>query len=432
MIDFLLKQILDIKTGGKEVFFKKNKLFLKNTWYMISHFPFYVFAIPLVLILRLIKPFILIRIGGLISSRIGHFAGNVELYLCEKDAGINTPKQKYIDLFYYQYKPICNHQLAIMWERILYIGPELLLAPLRKVNKLIPGWKLFEIGQNTHNDRDVHNLLDKHAPHLIFTEEEQKKGIEGLKKIGIPESAPVICLFVRDSAYMNMQFGEGYEYHNYRDCNIQNYVLAAEELANLGYYVIRMGAVVNQVLETDHPKIIDYAGKGLRTDFMDIYLGSKCKFCISSGSGWDAVPSSLFRKPIIYTNILPIGYLPTWSSKFLLTSRRYIDSKTNRELTLKEIFNSGIVFFLLSTQFENAGIKTFENTPQEIKEVAIEMVKRLTGSWYPSSDEEVLQKQFWDIFSVYATHTVNYNPLHGQIRAKFSTHYLRNNSDWLS
>ena len=431
-MQFIKKQIAEVRLGGISVIARKLGIIINWMWNLIIYIPFYLLAIPLVLIIRLLKPWLLVRVGMLVSSRIGHYAGNAELYLCEKDAGINIPGQRYLDLFYLGYSPICNFQLTKMWKRTLHVCPKLLLKPISKINKLFPGWKVYEVGQNTQSDRDVHNLLDRYPPHLKFTIEEEKKGIQGLRKLGIPENAPIVCLFVRDSAYLAKQFGNGYEYHNYRDCNIQNYVLAAEELANLGYYVIRMGAVVNQVLETDHPKIIDYAGKGLRTDFMDIYLGSKCEFCISSGSGWDAVPCSLFRKPIIFSNISPIGYLPTFSSKFLLTSQRYIDSKTNRELTLKEIFNSGIGFFLLSTQFENAGIKTFENTPQEIKEVAIEMVKRLTGSWYPSSDEEVLQKQFWDIFSVYATHTVNENPLHGQIRAKFSTHYLRNNSDWLS
>lgn len=433
MIDFLVKQIKDIKTGGKEVFLRKNTIFFKKTWYIISHFPFYVLAIPLVLILRLIKPFILIRIGGLISSRIGHFAGNIELYLCEKDAGINTPKQKYIDLFYFQYKPICNHQLARMWKRILYIGPELLLAPIRKVNKLLPSWEVHEIGQNTQHDRDVHNLLDQYPHHLEFTDQEKNSGIKGLRELGIPEKASFVCLFVRDSAYLNTQFGSGYSYHDYRDCDIQNYVLAAEELANLGYYVIRMGAAVNQLLKSDHPKIIDYAGKGLRTDFMDIYLGYKCEFCISSSAGWDSVPSCLFRKPTIFTNVVPIGLLLTFSSKFLLTTRRYIDSKLHRELTLAEIFDTGVGFFSRASQYKNAGITLIENTPQEIKDVVTEMVELIKYPRYIHNEEdENLQKCFWEIFPVHSKDSTFGNAFHGEIKARFSSAYLRNNRHWLS
>jgi putative glycosyltransferase (TIGR04372 family) len=432
MLQFIRKQIAEVRTGGISVIVRKTGIIVNWIWNLIIHIPFYLLSIPLVLIVRLLKPWLLIRIGGLVSSRIGHFAANVEMYLCEKDAGINRPQQNYLDLFYFAYKPICNYQLARMWKRVLNIFPEVILGSLRKVNKLLPGWEIHEIGQNTQSDRDVHNLLDLYPAHLKFTDEEQQKGEIELRKLGVPEKAPIVCLFVRDSAYLNKQFGGGYEYHNYRDCNIQNYLLAAEELASRGYYVIRMGVTVNQPLNSDDPKIIDYAGKGLRTDFMDIYLGSKCEFCISSSAGWDTVPAWLFRRPTIFTNVLPVGYLLSFSRKFLLTTRRYIESGSNRELTLKEIFNRGFGFFLSVSDYMNAGITLVENNPQEIRDVAVEMVERLTNSFDQREDDNILQRRFWGIFPVYATDTVNANPLHGEIRAKFSTHYLRNNSDWLS
>jgi hypothetical protein len=49
--------------------------------------------------IRTIRRFLLIRWGSLNSTRIGHFAANTELYFCEKDLGINVPKQKTIDFF---------------------------------------------------------------------------------------------------------------------------------------------------------------------------------------------------------------------------------------------------------------------------------------------------------------------------------------------
>jgi hypothetical protein len=116
-------------------------------------------AIPVVLVLRIVSPWFLVRWGGLISSRLGHFAANTELYLCERDVGINVPKKRHVDLFYMAYKPICNQQLAKMWKRVLRIWPTWILAPISFVNRLIPGGAVHEIGNNTQNDRDVHNLL---------------------------------------------------------------------------------------------------------------------------------------------------------------------------------------------------------------------------------------------------------------------------------
>jgi hypothetical protein len=51
--------------------------------------------------IQILRPWLLIRVSPLISERLGHFAGNTELYLCEKESEINIPKRKYIDLFYF-------------------------------------------------------------------------------------------------------------------------------------------------------------------------------------------------------------------------------------------------------------------------------------------------------------------------------------------
>jgi len=160
--EILKDSFIKLKPDGRKVFMRKNKLLFS----MIFKLPLYVLAIPAVLIMRLIQPWLLVRLGGLISTRIGHFAANTELYLCEQAAGINLPSQRHIDLFYMGGKPICNQQLAIMWHRGLRIWPAWILARINRVNLLIPGGRSHEIGNNTQHDRDVHNLLDRFPPHL--------------------------------------------------------------------------------------------------------------------------------------------------------------------------------------------------------------------------------------------------------------------------
>ena len=48
-----------------------------------------------------------------------------------------------------------------------------------------------------------------------------------------------------------------------------------------------MGAKVNKKMSYANSKIIDYATNNMRTDFLDIFLGSECLFWISTGSGID-------------------------------------------------------------------------------------------------------------------------------------------------
>ena len=363
------------------------------------------------------------------SSRLGHFAGNTELYLCERDARINSPAQRYVDVFYMS-KPICNQQLAIMWKRVLVVWPTWILVPIIRVNRMIPGGGPHEIGTNTQNDRDVHNLFDRFLPHLQFTSDEEEKGAAGLRAMGISIGAPFVCLIVRDSAYLNTHQPKDWSYHNFRDTDISNYVLAAEALADRGYYVIRMGAMVHGVMTSTHSKIIDYATNGMRNDFMDIYLGAKCAFCISVGTGFDAVPI-IFRRPIAYVNMVPIGYFATSREQFIGIFKHHFEVGNNCELSLAEIFAHGVGFCLTTSDYESKGIQLIENTPEEIRDVAVEMAERLNGTWQVHKDDEALQQRFWEIFPTGAVDAHEGNPLHGEVRARSGAAFLRNNRDWL-
>ena len=64
---------------------------------------------------------------------------------------------------------------------------------------------------------------------------------------------------------------------------------------------------------------------------MDIYLGAKCRFCLSTGSGWDEIPST-FRKPMAYTNIVPIGMMITHDKKSLIIIKHHKHEKYKKKL----------------------------------------------------------------------------------------------------
>lgn len=422
---FIERQIVQIRQGGRAVLFRKMKLF----FCILYKLPLFIIAIPAVVVIKLIKPWLLVRWGELPSPRLGHFAANTELYLCERDAGINLPGQRHIDIFCME-QPISNQQLAKMWKRIIRVWPAWILSPIRLVNRLIPGGVIYEIGHNTQHDRDVHNLLDRFPPHLKFTAEEEARGEAGLRMMGIPAGTPFVCLIVRDSAYLDAHQSKDWNYHNYRDSHIRNYVLAAEELAERGCFVIRMGAKVHDAIKSNHPKVIDYATNGMRSDFMDIYLGAKCNFCISVGTGFDAVPL-IFRRPIVYVNMVPLGYLVTFRTQFIGITKHHFSVKKGRKLTLREIFTQDVGFSLRTSNYESKGIQLVENTPEEIRDVVIEMAERLNGTWQPETNDDALQRRFWEIYPIHAQDPYYGGPLHGKIRARFGAKFLRDNDEFL-
>jgi len=407
---------------------KKVHHVFKRMLQILGKAPLFVLAIPLVLLIRLISPWILVRIGNLVGGRIGHFAGNTELYLCERDAGINVPTKRYLDLFFIG-RPVANLQLAIMWRRILRVWPVWILAPIYRINGFFPGGAQHDVGHNTQWDRDVHNLLDQSSPHLQFDPKEILHGEAGLRGMGIPEGASFVCLAVRDSAYLERHIPTiNWSYHSYRDTDIQNYILAAEELAKRGFYVIRMGEHVREPMKCNNLKVIDYAANGMRNDFMDIYLGAKCSFCITMGTGFDAVPT-IFRRPIVFVNSVPVGYLSTFCTRYTHITRRHLLVGSDRELTLREIFSHGVGYCTKTSDYDSRGVQLIENSPEEIRDTVIEMAERLKGTWQPHPDDEALQKRFWEIFPTDSV--LRGAPAHGSIRSRYGAKFLRDNRCWL-
>ena len=48
--------------------------------------------------------------------------------------------------------------------------------------------------------------------------------------------------------------------------------------------VFGMGAYAEKEFKTKNPKIIDYVNSNLKSDFMDVFLGAKCSFCLSTSA----------------------------------------------------------------------------------------------------------------------------------------------------
>jgi len=433
---FVSKQIFDIKAHGIPELFRKFYLLIRA----LLRIPIYIIAIVPCIIIRLISPWIIIRIEKVCSANYGNFALDLAMYCCKKKFKIDLPKKKHIDLLYIYHKDkIYNKQLAKMWKRKLNFFSSHLLDPINKVNKLIPGWKVHAIEVLfSKYERDIDNLIDKYQP-LDFTIEEETYGKKMLNKFGLKDNDKFVCLAVRDNAYQLRKISSRFRdwtYHDYRNHDIDNFVLAAEELARRGYHVFRMGVDVNKPLNSSNPKIIDYANSSLRNDFMDVYLGAKCSFCISTHYGFEEVPL-IFGRPIAFLG-LPIGDLHTHNEKFLLITKHHIFKKEKRKLSFSEIFAHGVAYAFDTKVFEQKGIELVDYTPDDIKDFVIEMVENVEFKRKLNPEDEELQKTFKNLFASnlkrinYHKEIKNtYHKYHGQIRSRFSSKFLREHKDWL-
>ncbi len=387
---FILRQIADLKRGGFVVILKKYKTGLK---FLTKPF-FTVLFLPLALIIRVIRPIVHIRFGKLITNRIGHFAFEPEMYLCEKDMKIQ--KQGTLDLFY-RNGSVSNTFLLKMWRREITILPWL-IQPLDWASRILPYSSNHIVPLHSHKHEDAFGLLDKLPAHLKFTNEEESNGQEQLRLLGVPAGAKFICFHARDAAYLNQIFHTSSDYHNFRDSNVQNYLLAAKTMTEKGYFLIRIGAIVMEPLEVSDPMIIDYPYRD-RSEFMDIFLLANCRFFIAANSGPCAIPT-IFRVPNAFINVAPfLGAHGISRTEDLFIPKKYWNVSDQRHMSLNEIFKSGSANFLRGEQYSDIGIALIENTPEEICDLVEEMELRLNGLFKANEEDDGLHQRYEKILA---------------------------------
>lgn len=412
LIHFIRYHASQIKQGGWSILIRKLRKFLA----MLLFLPL---TLPGVLIVRALRPLVLIRLYPFNSERIGNFALFTEMYLCWRDAGLDN--RRAYDIFYYN-APVSNLQLKKMWDRTLHVCP--LAGPVDTLNRTLPGGRSHIIPPQQFYDRDVEGLMSRTPVHLSFTSEEERLGQEKLLALGIPDGTPFVCFHSRDSAYLESTFpSEDLQFHDYRDSSVHNHIPAAEEMTRRGYYAIRMGAVVKEPLQTTNPQIIDYATNH-RDDFMDIYLCAKCYFYIGDNAGIYVVPW-LFRKPVAHVNSIPVGTIHTQSPDSLYIFKKLWLREEGRFLTFPEIFERWFDSLVRAEQYEQYGIEPVENTPEEITALAVEMDERLKGTWQATEEDEKLQQRFWSLFKS------SIKEQHGVIASRIGADFLRRNRELL-
>lgn len=420
--NWIFKQYTDIRVNGKQEVIRKLGLgvsILQPKIHFLLAFPICVF---MVLCFRLISPLLVVRLGIFRSDRLGHFSIHPELYLSGLDCGLGRPDKPFVDLWCFS-SAICNQQLAKMWRRAMHIWPRWIVWPLFRVNGLLPGWKRHCI---PHPDFDLalkaeyfsKNVFDRTNSHLSFSTSEEEHGFRCLDAMGLARGQKFICFHGRDSSYLEAAYPGDWSYHDYRDVTIHNYLLAVEELTRRGYVAIRMGSKVRDRFLTSNVMVIDYANSCHQSDFLDIFLSSKCEFFLSSGSGVFC-PSMAFRRPQVIVSAAPFVTVLDLDADILFIPKKYRRISDARDMTCKEIFDSKAHTFGLAQYYKDIEIELVESSPQEILELVIEAEERYRGAWITNPEDDELQQRFWvccpkDIYS-------------GPIRSRIGASFLRNN-----
>lgn len=391
-----------------------------------GYFLITVVFIPVVLIVRLLKPLVRVRVGFLDANRMGHFSVDIGTYLVERNLVNSRPKS--VDLLFFRGKP-CNEQLVKMCRREMRVSAIFRyfwwanwIVPFGASHRIIPAIERERVGS-----RDTRGLFYNSNTMLEFSEPENIAANKFLDRIGFGNCQYFICLNVRDDAYLRTHMKrDQWDYHSYRDSDIESYRSAALLLANKGYGILRMGKKVEKEFNSSHPLIIDYANSPLRTDFLDVWLMANCFFCISVGSGLDSV-ADIFRVPTVMVNFIPMIYLHTWQFAITAPKRLYWEHGLRQELTLSEMLAHG---HSRTEEYQRAGIKVVDLDQEQISDAVAEMEERLTKTYKETPIEKNRQAEFWKIFRS----GPRYRELHDFIHPSsyISKKFIGQNPEWLN
>ena len=372
------------------------------------------FALGFIALILLIRPFVVVKFFKVNPWRIGHLLVDVEI--ARLNAIHASKTKKHFVIYYFPERRAANEFVVQMWNRSLPIVRRSL------------GWLIYELASLLANKkltvsptyRDPQGLTVQYPTNWKFTDGEIKEGHKFLQSVGCYDNK-FVCLFVRDSAYFEtIRTDKSFSHYMNRNSDISTYLQAAEALTELGYTVFRMGHYVKNSLESANAKIIDYASNGMRTEFLDVFLGATCKFCISTGAGFDNIPQ-LFRRPVLYVNV--VGFVDDLIDNSLLFHPKiYRDTKTQKLLSFSEIVERGIENEVHAPEIEASGTIIEDLRPDEIAEAVREMAARFEGRFTHSRETKTRNIQVISFLS--ARSKLQSQSYSGEVRGEFTSCFL--------
>ena len=324
----------------------------------------------------------------------------IEIYICERKEGF-----KKFSVIWFMEKTIANEFIKKKWSQKLFILPRHILEP---IYILFRSHKIFDIFlvdyskepkevkrtlyENTVKRIDDKNVLLKHKPSIDFNFEEKKLGNDYLKKIGLQNKA-FFTFASRSSQFKNEKILTA------RNSNIYNKIPALKFMISKGYNAIRMGKNETKKIIFNDPNIIDYAISNDRSDFLDIYLISKCEFMISSNSGINELPV-LFRKPRLIVDYYDIPALEFHPLKLMIIPKKFKNLNTGNLINFEEAFKKRLNYIHINSKVNELGYDIIDNNELEIAK-ASENFFTLLNDGLDLNELLYNQKNYWQNIEKY-------------------------------
>lgn len=326
-------------------------------------------------------------------DRIGHLAAEPDAYLKQSRMGMLGP---HLGIFVAPLTGTVNQSLLALWTNIL---PSVTNPKIVRLLFVFWRFRFLWIDSKQYVAADFgqpatyYEILSRwegRSPIIRTPQVLAEKGRAVLARLGLPADAWFVCLHVREAGYSPRDD----QLHEYRNCSIENYWEAVEEVVGRGGWCIRMGDGSTTPLRF-HPRVIDYAHSPECCDWMDIFLCAECRLFLGTTSGLIMVPT-IFGRRTVTTNFVPISRPPV-SPSGLGIPKLLQEKETGRLLTFEEVVQGeGTMSYTNLNSIP--GIAILENRPEEIRQAVAEALDELDGKIIFEEPDIRRQERFLSIY----------------------------------
>lgn len=269
--------------------------------------------------------FVQVRIGRINNKVIGHFAMELDAStLLNKKFVTEKP---HLNLYYFAhsvsinkyFEQLVKERFKVMPQMLLEYAYQFMLANETLHEHVISSYDYnlgVTIPASKKLDSNFWMELSSEPPLLHNGLDEKQDSKKLLLELG-SKYEEFACFHVRDSmfktnelrdrGFSSWHIEENAKRSDFRNSEINNFMMAAKYLSSKKIAPIRVGKNMKIINDPTNSFFVDYSYSGLRSDRSDLLLAANCKFMVCTLSGFSEV-SKIFRVPIFYIDLGEFTY----------------------------------------------------------------------------------------------------------------------------
>lgn len=319
---------------------------------------------------------------------IGNYSSLYTLLLANK---AKLRKEKKIRCFIPKNSKINNTALASYFKNYVQVLKK--KESIWSLKKQIPLGVILELENKSVRIDEARNFinqkLNRKKPLFKISKKHETIGNSFFKQIGFRSTDWFVTLHLRQFGWRGEKINNSKEFH--RTPKPENYISAIKEISSLGGKVFLVGN--NNFNFPRIKNFYNYSDSPFASYALDVYLAAKAKFCIANSSGFYPI-AKYFGTPVLLTDGPSHTDYLNLTEEDMYLPRIIFNKKSNRKKLELKIFEYPLNSLYSDTHFKKLNLGYKENTPNDILQATVEMIKKPKKSYLQKKFKKELLKVF--------------------------------------